>query len=128
MRVTPLSCFSFLFVHIVLFSKNCVSSFSFKYVSLPALVSEFNSEYFLRSVLATQDGTAGMGLGRLLGEEHASTPQSGVEAPRLLKRSLSRLYYCLFVCLSVCLFVCLFVSLFLCFYMYPLSEPGITRE
>ena len=30
----------------------------------------------------------------LLGGEHASTPQSGVEAPRLLKRSLPRLYYC----------------------------------
>ena len=26
--------------------------------------------------------------------EHASTPQSGVGAPRLLKRSLSRMYYC----------------------------------
>ena len=33
-------------------------------------------------------------MGRLLGREHASTPQSGVEAPRLLKRSLQRLYYC----------------------------------
>ena len=32
-------------------------------------------------------------MGRLLGGEHASTPQSGVEAPRLLKRSLPRLYY-----------------------------------
>ena len=27
-------------------------------------------------------------MGRLLGGEHASTPQSGVEAPSLLKRSL----------------------------------------
>ena len=26
-------------------------------------------------------------MGRLLGGEHASTPQSGVEAPRLLKRT-----------------------------------------
>ena len=35
------------------------------------------------------------GLGRLLGGEHASTPQSGVEAPRLLKRSRPKLcYYC----------------------------------
>ena len=33
-------------------------------------------------------------MGRLLGGEHASTPQSGVEAPRLLKRSLPRLYFC----------------------------------
>ena len=45
-------------------------------------------------VLTTQGGIAGIGLGRLLGEEHASTPQSGVETPRLLKRSLPRLYYC----------------------------------
>ena len=27
-------------------------------------------------------------MGHLLGREHASTPESGVEAPRLLKRSL----------------------------------------
>ena len=39
---------------------------------------------------------AGIGLGRLLRREHASTPQSGVEAPRLLKRSLPRLYCCCF--------------------------------
>ena len=45
-------------------------------------------------VLTTWGGIAGIGLGRLLGGEHASTPQSGVEAPRLLKRSLTRLYYC----------------------------------
>ena len=45
-------------------------------------------------VLTTQGGIAGIGLNRLLGREHASTPQSGVEAPRLLKRSLTRLYYC----------------------------------
>ena len=45
-------------------------------------------------VLTTLGGIAGIGLGRLLGGEHVSTPQSGVEAPRLLKRSLSRLYCC----------------------------------
>ena len=45
-------------------------------------------------VLTTQGGIAGIGLGRLLGREHASAPQSGVETPRLLKRNLSRLYYC----------------------------------
>ena len=33
--------------------------------------------------------------------DHALTPQSGVEAPRLLKRSLSRLYYC---CCGCCCF------------------------
>ena len=32
------------------------------------------------------------------GGEHASTPKSGVEAPRLFKRSLTRLYYCLLLC------------------------------
>ena len=45
-------------------------------------------------VLTTLGGIAGMWLGRLLGREHASTPQSGVEAPRLLKRSFPRSYYC----------------------------------
>ena len=47
-------------------------------------------------VVTTLSGIAGIGLGRLLGREHASTPQSGVGAPRLLKRSLARLYYCCF--------------------------------
>ena len=36
-------------------------------------------------VFTTQGGVGGIGLGRLLGGEHASTPQSDVEAPRLLK-------------------------------------------
>ena len=38
----------------------------------------------------------------MLGGEHASTPQSGVEAPRLLKRSLPRLYYCCYCCCCCC--------------------------
>ena len=33
-------------------------------------------------VLTTWCGKAGIGLGHLLGREHDSTPQSGVEAPR----------------------------------------------
>ena len=45
-------------------------------------------------VLTTLGGIAGIRLGHLLGREHASTPQSGVEAPRLLKRSLPRLDCC----------------------------------
>ena len=49
-------------------------------------------------------GIAGIGLGRLLGGEHASTPQIGVGAPRLLKRSLSR-FYCCCVVLLLCLVV-----------------------
>ena len=73
---------------------------SFKNCLLLALVSELNC--FLRSRCSMEMrfpddiglGIAGIGLGRLLGREHASTPQSGVEAPRLLKRSLPRLYYC----------------------------------
>ena len=39
-------------------------------------------------------GIVGIGLGHLLGREHDSTLQSVVVAPRLLKKSLSRLYYC----------------------------------
>ena len=58
-------------------------------------------------VLTTWGGIAGIGLGRLLGGEHASTPQCGVEAPRLLKRSLSRLYYC---CCCCCCFLVVVVS------------------
>ena len=54
-------------------------------------------------VLTTQGGVAGIGLGHLLGREHDSTPQSGVEAPRLLKRSLPRLYY---GCCCCCCFCC----------------------
>ena len=46
-------------------------------------------------------------MGRLLGGEHASTPQSGVEAPRLLRRSLPRLYCC--CCCCVCLLLCVVV-------------------
>ena len=34
-------------------------------------------------VLTTWGGIAGIGLDHQLGREHASTPQSGVEAPRL---------------------------------------------
>ena len=72
------------------FSEEKVSSFllskiSFKYDLLLALVSEFNR--FLRSRCSMEmwcpddiGGIAGIGLGRLLGREHASTPQSGVEA------------------------------------------------
>ena len=44
--------------------------------------------------LKTEGYVNKIGLGRLLGGEHASTTQSGVEAPRLLKRSLSRVYHC----------------------------------
>ena len=42
-------------------------------------------------------------MGRLLGGEHDSTPQSGMEAPRLLKRSLPRLYYCCMLYVVCCM-------------------------
>ena len=92
------------FIFFFFFSDEKVSSFlfsfiSFKYVLLLAFVSEFNC--FLHSRCSMEmwcpddiGRDSWIGLGRLLGEEHASTPQSGVEAPRLLKRSLPRLYCC----------------------------------
>ena len=45
-------------------------------------------------------------MGHQLGREHDSTSQSGVEAPRLLKRSLPRLYYCGCCCVLLCVDVC----------------------
>ena len=99
-------CFLFSFF---IFAKEKVSSFlfsciSFKYFLLLAVVSEFNC--FLRSRCSMEmwcpddigRDSWDLGLGRLLGGEHASTPQSGVEAPRLLKQSLPRLYYCCCCC------------------------------
>ena len=67
-------------------------------------------------VLTTWSGKAGIGLGHLLGREHAATPQSGVEAPRLLKRSLSTLYFCCCCCflLLSLLLCCCVVVLFCC--------------
>ena len=46
-----------------------------------------------------------VGLGHQLGREHDSTPQSGVEAPRLSKRSLSRLF-CFCCCCCCVVYVC----------------------
>ena len=65
-----------------------------KYQSLTVDVSSVVGAAWRCGVLTTQGGIAGIGLGRLLGGEHDSPLQSGVEAPRLLKRSLSRLCYC----------------------------------
>ena len=58
--------------------------------------------------MTTKGGIAGIWLGRLHGREHASTPQSGVEAPRLLKRSLPRLYYIVVVVWDVDECVCVY--------------------
>ena len=60
--------------------------YSFKYVQLLALVLEFNCFFRSRCSMEmwcpddTGRGIAGIGLGRLLGGGHASTPQSGVES------------------------------------------------
>ena len=96
----------------------CIFLFSFKkfhcwqkYQSLTEDVSSVVGVPWRCGVLTTLGGMAGIGLGHLLGREHGSTPQSEVGAPRLCKRSLSRLCYCCFVCGCVCaclrvLFVC----------------------
>ena len=96
-----LKCFFICFFH---FFRRKVSSLlfsciSFKYFLLLALVSEFNC--FLRSRCFTEmwcpDDTGRDSwdwVGPPAWGEHASTPQTGVEAPRLLKRSLSRLNCC----------------------------------
>ena len=78
---------------------------------LLALVSEFNC--FLGSRCSMEmwcpDDTGRDSwdwVGRVLGREHASTHQSGVEAPRLLKRSLPRLYCCCCVYCVCCACAC----------------------
>ena len=69
--------------------------------------------------MTTWGGMAGIGLGRLLGREHASTPKSVVVAPRLLKRSLTRLYHyncccccvlCCVLCVVCCCWLCVVVG------------------
>ena len=87
LKVTPFYCFSFLFF-ISSLQKSVSSSFFIlcfyylKYVSLLASVSDFNQRCFLRSRCSMEmwcpDDTSG--LGHILGREHGSTPQSGVEA------------------------------------------------
>ena len=106
LRVTPDSTlfnsfFQFSIVFFVVFLKKVFLIFLFffsnifhcwhQHQSLPADVSSVVGVPWRRDVLATWCGLAGIGLGHLLWREHGSTPQSGMEAPRLLKRSLSRL-------------------------------------
>ena len=67
------------------------------FFSLVALASDVSSVVgapWRCGVLPTEGGIAGIGLGHLLGREHDSTLQKGVEAPGPLKRSLARLSYC----------------------------------
>ena len=73
--------------------------FSFTYVSLLATVSESNYRCFIRSRCSREmwcpddKGPDGWDwVGPHTWERHNSTPQSGVETPRLFKRSLPRLY------------------------------------
>ena len=73
--------FSDFFLNVVL---HLFFLFQHLYQSLTVDVSSVAGAPWRCGALTTQGGTAGIGLGRLLGGEHASTPQSGVEAPRLL--------------------------------------------
>ena len=92
--VTSLSCFSIIFFSFS-YSEENVSSFLFFFqiFSLLALVPEFSCRCFLRIRRSMEmwclDDT-GRDSWDWVGPP---TPQSGVEAPRLLKRSLSRLGY-----------------------------------
>ena len=95
--------------------------FIYLFFSFQAFVQGFNKRCFLRrrcswrcGVLTTQGGIAGIGLGRLLGREHDSTPQSGVQAPRLLQRSFPRLYYyCCCLCVMWCVLWCVWLCVLL---------------
>ena len=93
LRVTPLSCFSFLLFHFSFFvvSLNCFLLFFFFFLSnmfdcwhkcqsLTLDVSSVVSAPWRCGVLTTWGGIAGIGL--------------VVETPRLLARSLTRLLYC----------------------------------
>ena len=74
------------------FQKSFIAGFSIKV--LPTDVSSVVGAPWRCGVLTTQGEIAGIGLGRLLGGEHGSPLQSGVEAPRLLKRSFTRTDCC----------------------------------
>ena len=110
LRVTSLSCFSFFFLFFFFFFF-CVyleKSFFFHVFSrffatssicIRVQLLKFPPKSVLRGDVVSCRNRAGkLGLGWATGpptgREHDSPPQSGVEAPRLLKRSLSRLYFC----------------------------------
>ena len=94
------------------------------FFSFLAFVSRFSKRCFLRSRCSMEmwclDDTGRVGPGR----EHASTPQRGVEAPRMLKRAspdriivvvVSDEIKCVFV--SFCFFVCFFCVFFFCVFV-----------
>ena len=64
------------------------------YLGSPKDVSSMVGAPWRRGVLATWSGRAGIGVGHLLRRNHDSTPQSGVEAPRLFKLFLWLLLVC----------------------------------
>ena len=101
-----LSCFSFLifsFSQFFVFLENCVSAFLFFFwiyaassLSIQSLTKDVSSVVGVPwscGVLTTWGGIAGIGLGRLLGREHDSTPHNGVEDPRLLKTELLQIVF-----------------------------------
>ena len=100
------SCFFFIcsFVHF-LFSFVSKNGFTFfqvyfiasKSIKVKLFVSSAVGPPWSCGVLTTKGGLAGIGLSHLLGRDHDSTSQSGVEAPCLLKRSLTRLDCCVVV-------------------------------
>ena len=103
--------FSFFFFHDCFFFEKMSSLFSCiscKHVSLLALVPNFNNRCFVRGrrpmVMWCADDIGrdswGLGWAAWSGESMIQLPQSGVEALRLLKRSLPRLYCC-YCCLSL---------------------------
>ena len=86
LRVTPLSCFSrpFFAFSISLKKKELFLIFTFFLSNISNCYHWYQCLTMRCGVLTTQGGIAGIGLGHLLGKEHDSTPQSGLEAPRLL--------------------------------------------
>ena len=90
LKVTPLSCLPFLFFHFYNFSI-LFSKIVFLFLFQICFIASIGIRVSLYSVVGapwrcgvlTIEG--GIGLGHLLGREHDSTPQSGVEAPRLVK-------------------------------------------
>ena len=130
MRVTPLLVFHFscslllrkVFLLFVFFALSFQYKYIFSYIfhcwhqfqSLTVDVSSVVSAPWRCGVPTTWGGIAGIGLGHPLGREHDSTPRSGVEAPRLIKRSLSRLYSCSCCVCSVCWCVCCCVCCGMC--------------
>ena len=74
-RVTPLSCFSFLFFPFFVLSQKRFL------MDVPSVVGA----PWRCGVLTTQGGKAGIGLGHLREREHDASLQSVVEAPRPFK-------------------------------------------